>query len=146
MPVWGPGSSRFSDPRWTVINCVKPWRERGEPWRTGVNRVEMVYVSGCFKMFNTTGANRGWTRKYVKNLGKPGEAMAILAYYVALPSLLGKAFWFITVYQLSFKGCTRPKPALWERDLRLILNCFYRNKNPTLCWQGIKINFAISIY
>ena len=40
------------------MNRGRTVAHRGEPWRTGMNRVEPAHAPGCFKMFNTTEVNR----------------------------------------------------------------------------------------
>ena len=62
------------------MNRGRTVAHRGEPWRTGMNRVEPALVPGCFKMFNTTGAYRESPARMSNTGVNRGDAGAIPAH------------------------------------------------------------------
>ena len=57
------------------------------PWRTGMNRVDPAHVPGCFKMFNTIGANQDEPERMSRTGINRGDAVAIPTHSVPHPCL-----------------------------------------------------------
>ena len=62
------------------MNRGRTVAHRGEPWRTGMNRVEPGHAPGCFKMFNTTEVNRDELGRMSNTGVNWGDAGAIPAH------------------------------------------------------------------